>query len=95
MPKAPKTPKSRKSRAQPYTPPSALLHTNRNQHIQSPGRACVIFTKLLYQKTGIKITRKDIRQTLKIPKRDQAQIIALKQVHTCHNVPDSGPDPQG
>jgi hypothetical protein len=95
MPKAPKTPKSRKSRAQPYIPPSALLYTNRNQHIQSPGRAYGIFAKLLYQKTGIKITRKDIRQTLRIPKRNQARIVASKQVYTCHNVPNSGPNPQG
>ena len=63
--------------------------------MQSPGRACVIFAKLLYQKTGIKITRKDIRQTLGIPERDQARIVASKQVRTCHNVPDSGPDPRG
>lgn len=44
---------------------------------------------------GISIPQSIIRKVTGVPERNQSRILASKQPRTCHNQPDSGPDPRG
>ena len=55
----------------------------------------MIAAKAFAQELGIPIHKSLVRKVTGVAERVQTRILALKQVRTRHNVPDSGPDPRG
>ena len=89
-----RTQKKRKSRARPYTPPSEFQHTNKKGHIKTPARFAIIGFKLLEQLTGNPISCELVQKVTSVASRSQSRVISSHEARTCHNIPDSGPDPR-
>jgi hypothetical protein len=85
--------RSRKSVARHYTPPVELSQADRQA--KTPQRAAVIATKAFAQELDIQIPKSIARKVTSIAEYCQTRMLASKQIRTCHNWVDSGPNPWG
>jgi hypothetical protein len=85
--------KPRTGRGRHLTPPPDLSISQ--GQAKTPQRCGVLYAKLYSQEMGISIPQSIIRKVTGVPERNQSRILASKQPRTCHNQPDSGPDPRG
>jgi hypothetical protein len=62
---------------------------------KTPQRAAIIAARAYAQELGILIPQSLVRKVTGVAERVQSRILALKQVKTRYNLPNSGPDPRG
>lgn len=76
-------------------PLELILNPEENSHVPTLVRAGILGARYLARRTGQNVTNQTLSTIFGVTLRTTERIVTSKQVHTRHNIPDSGPEPRG